>query len=84
MLIGASYGDGIHEAVFAGDGFVIRTAILRTGADKGNACPLYTSYAADQEESVSSRGRRIIKKKKKKKKRENHISTKKIAITEIV
>ena len=33
-----------------------------------NACLLYTSDAADEEDSVDLGGRRIIKKKKKKKK----------------
>ena len=36
---------------------------------KVNACLLYTSDAADEEDSVDLGGRRIIKKKKKKKKR---------------
>src|SRR5665648_1285824 len=38
---------------------------------KVNTCLLYTSDAADEEDSVDLGGRRIIKKKKKKKKQKN-------------
>src|SRR5665648_1255225 len=40
-----------------------------TGAPITNICLLYTSDAADEEDSVDLGGRRIIKKKKKKKKK---------------
>ena len=40
------------------------------GTDLHLHCLLYTSDAADEEDSVDLGGRRIIKKKKKKKKRE--------------
>src|SRR5665648_655002 len=41
---------------------------------KNDNCLLYTSDAADEEDSVDLGGRRIIKKKKKKKKRKNNIN----------
>ena len=37
-----------------------------------SVCLLYTSDAADEEDSVDLGGRRIIKKKKKKKKKDTH------------
>src|SRR5665648_419431 len=42
---------------------------LDTGADDYITCLLYTSDAADEEESVDLGGRRIIKKKKKNRKK---------------
>src|SRR5664280_3835770 len=42
------------------------------GAGQASICLLYTSDAADEEDSVDLGGRRIIKKKKKKKKKKKH------------
>ena len=42
-----------------------------------NFCLLYTSDAADEEDSVDLGGRRIIKKKKKKKQKRITVDTKK-------
>ena len=44
-------------------------------------CLLYTSDAADEEDSVDLGGRRIIKKKKKKKKKKKEKKKKKIKIS---
>src|SRR5664279_3641340 len=55
--------------VFAGEGF-------DTPTDQRYCCLLYTSDAADEEDSVDLGGRRIIKKKKKKKKNTQQKKTK--------
>src|SRR5665648_1256990 len=48
------------------------TNVPSSGTDATNTCLLYTSDAADEEDSVDLGGRRIIKKKKKKNNKKNH------------
>eukprot|EP00658_Telonema_sp_P-2_P083099 TRINITY_DN8910_c0_g1_i1.p1 TRINITY_DN8910_c0_g1~~TRINITY_DN8910_c0_g1_i1.p1 ORF type:complete len:157 (+),score=47.29 TRINITY_DN8910_c0_g1_i1:58-528(+) len=56
-------------------GGVVALAALACLTTQSNACLLYTSDAADEEDSVDLGGRRIIKKKKIKERREWDVST---------
>src|SRR5674536_378065 len=47
--------------------------LLHAATSSTNSCLLYTSDAADEEDSVDLGGRRIIKKKKKNRRRENDV-----------
>ena len=62
---------GFHASFAFGIGFAVVGIILAFFLHSGKLCLLYTSDAADEEDSVALGGRRIIKKKKKVKKREN-------------
>eukprot|EP00658_Telonema_sp_P-2_P012081 TRINITY_DN14605_c0_g1_i2.p1 TRINITY_DN14605_c0_g1~~TRINITY_DN14605_c0_g1_i2.p1 ORF type:complete len:541 (-),score=81.77 TRINITY_DN14605_c0_g1_i2:16-1638(-) len=57
-----------------------RDKILIMGADGGHICLLYTSDAADEEDSVDLGGRRIIKKKK----RGNYITRGYSSVSELI
>src|SRR5665648_1257452 len=58
-------------AALSADGKMIKRALNRVDYHlrRNYSCLLYTSDAADEEDSVDLGGRRIIKKKKKKKKK---------------
>ena len=74
----------VHEMRAKPDGFELTFTHPATAASLSDLasykmeaytyiCLLYTSDAADEEDSVDLGGRRIIKKKTKKKKKKNHL-----------
>ena len=63
------YVKGEVELICKQDGVIAGLEVYRRVFDLLDACLLYTSDAADEEDSVDLGGRRIIKKKKNKRKR---------------
>src|SRR5664280_2028081 len=64
--IAAQLVPGSHTLIFTKEGYNSGTFPMVVAADQLSGCLLYTSDAADEEDSVDLGGRRIIKKKKKK------------------
>eukprot|EP00658_Telonema_sp_P-2_P054703 TRINITY_DN43517_c0_g1_i3.p1 TRINITY_DN43517_c0_g1~~TRINITY_DN43517_c0_g1_i3.p1 ORF type:complete len:103 (+),score=17.16 TRINITY_DN43517_c0_g1_i3:170-478(+) len=61
----------LHQATSCVDRLLRRRTRPTTNQGRPETCLLYTSDAADEEDSVDLGGRRIIKKKKKRKNKEN-------------
>eukprot|EP00658_Telonema_sp_P-2_P010665 TRINITY_DN14023_c0_g1_i7.p1 TRINITY_DN14023_c0_g1~~TRINITY_DN14023_c0_g1_i7.p1 ORF type:complete len:147 (+),score=38.15 TRINITY_DN14023_c0_g1_i7:59-499(+) len=64
-------GLGMQAITDFSDGASLAQGSVHPGVDDPKSCLLYTSDAADEEDSVDLGGRRIIKKKKKNQQSEN-------------